>query len=101
MTLLEEAYALTTAYVKVYPSPRETLYEHISECPVVSVGDSDREKAQVPKDKRFLGDAAYIESLSSVVVLMIAMSQPWVWGLAREGKDVSQLGPCPPPSLVE
>ena len=89
MTLLE-AYALTTAYIKVYHDSRETLYEDISKCSVVDVGDSDREMAQVPKDKRILRSTAYIGSLSSaVVVLMTAKSRPW------EGNEVSSGRPAP------
>jgi hypothetical protein len=62
--LEEEAYALTRADIKVYPSSRETFYEHISKCPVVGVGDS-------------------------VVVLMTPTSRPWV----REELNWSQFGP--------
>lgn len=75
----------------MYSSSRETLYEHISKCPVVGVGDSYREMAQVPKDKRFLRSTAYIEGLSSVV------ARPWV----GQGRYWCQFGPCPPPSLVD
>jgi hypothetical protein len=78
VTLLELAYALTTAYIKAYLSSRETLYEYISKCPVVGVGDSDGGMAQVAKEMRFLRSTAYIGSLSLVVVLMTAMSRPWV-----------------------
>jgi hypothetical protein len=88
VTLLEEAYALTTAYIKVYPSSIKTLHENTLKCPVEGVGDSDREMAQVPKDKHFLRSTAYIESLSSVVDLMTAMLRPWVGqGNSREGRE--------------
>ena len=77
---------MTTAYIKVCPSSKETLYKHILKYPVAGVGDLDREMAQVPKDKRFLRSTAYNESLSSVVLLMTAMSRPWV---GQEGIGVS------------
>jgi hypothetical protein len=77
---------LTTAYIKVCPYSRETLYEHISKCPVVGAGGSDRELAQVLKDKGFLRSTAYIESLPSEV------ARPC--GLAREVSSGRALRHC-------
>ena len=59
-TLVEEVYASTKAYMKVYSSSR-AFYVPISKCPVVDVGDSNREEPQVPKNKRCLNSAAYGE----------------------------------------
>ena len=60
MNLVGEAYALTTAYMKVFPSSK-ALYVHISKCPVVDIGDSDGEESQVSKGKRCLSRTAYGE----------------------------------------
>ena len=70
---------MTRTYMTVYSSSREPLYEHISGSPVVGIGHSDGEMGQVPEDQRCLRSTACIESLSSVVVLVTAMSRPWVW----------------------
>jgi hypothetical protein len=59
--LVEEAYALTKAYYMTVYSSSRALHVHISKCPVVDEGDSDREQPQVQKGKRRLNSAAYGE----------------------------------------